>query len=277
MDLIGQNNLKNKLNNLYNTNKFPQVFAIIGKSGQGKTKMVNFIINLLSINKVYEINSIDDIRNAIMAIPNLTENAILHITSFENLNFRAKETLLKLCEDIPNHLYIAIEVTDTYAFEDRYYNRSYIFNLEPYSRDEIIDIVKLFKNNINDDELNKLLFMSSSPKDMENIINFGIENTFDFIDKILKNITKAQPYNSMKIYNNLSAKLGDNKMPMNLFFSLLKNVSFRQFLKTNNDELFKLFLSSNSCYELFISNPNINKRALFDNFILSLSSRGEIS
>lgn len=277
MDLIGQNNLKNKLNNLYNTNKFPQVFAIIGKSGQGKTKMVNFIINLLSINKVYEINSIDDIRNAIMTIPNLTENAILHITSFENLNFRAKETLLKLCEDIPNHLYIAIEVTDTYAFEDRYYNRSYTFNLEPYSRDEIIDIVKLFKNNINDDELNKLLFMSSSPKDMENIINFGIENTFDFIDKILKNITKAQPYNSMKIYNNLSAKLGDNKMPMSLFFSLLKNVSFRQFLKTNNDELFKLFLSSNSCYELFISNPNINKRALFDNFILSLNSRGEIS
>ena len=91
-----------------------------------------------------------------------------------------------------------------------------------------------------------------------------------FIDTVYKNVSKAEPYNSMKILNKLKIKKDSTGIDFNLFFDALYNISFRNFYQFYKDSDFKLF---NSCYEvlnLLDSNPNINKKMLFDNFILSL-------
>ena len=267
--MIGQNKIKNQITNL-SINNFPRVVSIIGRRGFGKTTVIKYILSYLNILDTINVNSIDDIREVIKTAPNLSHNVAIHIDNFEKLNFRAKETLLKLCEDTPNFIYIFIEVTNSNLFSNQFMNRSLVLTLEPYSKNEIDEIIHSF-GDLSDTEIESLKSFLGSPKDFKLAIDYGnINDLKTFIDTVYKNVSNAEPYNSMKILNKLKIKKDSTGIDFNLFFDALYNISFRNFYQFYKDSDFKLF---NSCYEvlnLLDSNPNINKKMLFDNFILSL-------
>ncbi len=270
MYLIGQINLKAKLDSLIELNNFPKVFTVVGKSGFGKSSVVSYIADKLNISDIIELSSIDTIRDAMLYVPNITHPVLLHVTSFEGLNFRAKETLLKLCEDVPNNVYIALEVTNLSLCEDRFINRSQVFELGIYSKQELENIIRTFNPDILQDDISKLLSMVGSPKEFKQAIDYGVDGLHRFMTKVSNNILKAQAYNAMKIADNISLKSDDNKIPILLFLNILKNMSFRTYLTSNDLDALKVYNSAYKFYEELIACPKVNKRALFDNFIFSL-------
>lgn len=269
--MIGQNLIKQQVLNL-DKNSLPKVISIIGRCGFGKSTVADFIISYLGISEVIKINSIDDIRNIIKYAPNLSHNTALHIESFEKLNFRAKEILLKICEDIPNFIYIIIEVTNSELFFDRFMNRSFILTLEPYTKSEINEIIHSF-GDITDDSVELLKSFLGSPKDFKLCYEYG--NIFEvksFIDTVYNNVLAAEPYNSMKIINKLKTKKDSDGIDFNLFFNGLYNIAFKNYFVSHNDNDLKLFMACQKVIDTLVLNPNINKKMLFDNFILSLGS-----
>lgn len=267
--MIGQNKIKIQIANL-STNNFPRVVSVIGRSGFGKTTVIKYLLSYLNISDTITVNSIDDIREVIKTAPNLSHNVAIHVDNFEKLNFRAKETLLKLCEDTPNFIYIFIEVTNSNLFSNQFMNRSLVLTLEPYSKNEIDGIIHSF-GDLNDAEIETLKSFLGSPKDFKLAVDYGhIDDLKIFIDTVYKNVSKAEPYNSMKILNKLKIKKDSTGIDFNLFFNALYNISFRNFYQSYSDNDFRLF---NSCYKVLNvlnSNPNVNKKMLFDSFILSL-------
>lgn len=270
MNLIGQRDLKLKIDDLCENNKFPKVFTVLGKSGFGKTSIVNYIAKSLQILDIIEIKSIDDIRNVVLLAPSLSHNILVHVTSFEQLNFRAKESLLKLCEDVPNFVYIALEVTNLSLCEDRFINRSHVFELDAYSKQELHDIILSFKSDISSDDVDKIMSMVGSPKEFKLCLDYGVDSLFNFMNKVIKNISSAQVYNIMKIADNISTKSDDGKIPILMFLNIIKNMSFKAFLKTKDLDMLNLFKSAYEFYEECLKFPKANKKALFDNFILNL-------
>lgn len=270
MNLIGQTNLKTKLDSLFMSHNFPRVITVVGKSGFGKSSVISYIANRLNISDIVELTSIDDIRNSIMSAPNLTHDVLLRVTSFEGLNFRAKETLLKLCEDVPKHIYIALEVTNMSLCEDRFINRSQVFELGAYTKQELEDIIISIKDDISRDDIDMILSLVGSPKEFAQVIDYGVSNLHSFMTKVYNNILKAQAYNAMKIADSLSLKSDDGKIPMLLFLNILKNMSFRAFIRTKDLDALKIYKSAYKFYEELIAYPKVNKRALFDNFIFDL-------
>lgn len=267
---IGQNALKGEIETLFNTNSFPRVVTIVGRYGYGKSKFVEYCISKLNSNSVVEISTIDDVRNLISTAPTFTSNTVAWVHSFEKLNFRAKETLLKLCEDIPNYLYIFIEITNMSLYEDRYINRSRVFNLSPYSKDELVSIIRDIKADVTQSEIDSLLSLFGTPADFKFALDYGAEKLKLYIDKVIDNIGQAQSYNALKICDSLSTKADDGKLDFITFFRAVSNLAYRKYLKTKEARYNALYLCANSaCDEVaIIGKPN--KKFIFDRFIFSL-------
>ena len=270
MEVIGQLNLVNSINSLIDANVFPKVSTILGRYGYGKTHIAKYIAEKLKISNVVEVSSIDEIRDIIMTAPNLSHNIMILVSSFESMNFRAKETLLKLCEDVPKYVYIIIEISNISLYEDRFLNRSHLFELEPYCKTDLERIISLLKPDVSEEEISKLLSSFGAPKDFEQILEYGTDNAISYIGKVIDNISAAQPFNSMKILDMLSTKADDKKLNFNLFFRAISNLSFRAYMKSKMTQHLNLFNCSQNILTEISECPRVNKRALFDKFILDL-------
>lgn len=271
MNVIGQEALISEIDDLCVNNNFPKVSTIIGRAGCGKTHIANYISQKLEA-QIIEINSIDDIRDIIESAPNFMHNIVALITSFEALNFRAKEALLKLCEDTPNRLYIIIEVTNSSMYDDRFKNRSQIFTLSPYSKTQMHDICALFKPDITDSEFKTAISVYGTPKDIKEALNYGLDSIFSFANKVMLNIQNANEYNAMKIAESLSLKQNDGKLSFNLFFKALQNLAFAQYKKTRNNNDYRFFCATSDAYNSLINTNRINKRCVFDKWILDIKT-----
>lgn len=270
MKIIGQLNLVNSINSLISSGSFPRVSTILGRYGYGKTHIAKYIADKLSITDIVEVSSIDEVRDIILNAPNLSHDTMVLVSNFESMNFRAKETLLKLCEDVPKFIYIVIEITNISLYEDRFLNRSQLFELEPYTKEDLQNILIEIKSDISNEEIDKMLSTFGAPKDFEQVLECGIDNVIGYISKVIDNVSLAQPFNSMKILDMLSTKADDKKMNFNLFFRALSNLAFRKYYKSRDKKYLNLFNCSNIVLDEISECPRINKRALFDKFILDL-------
>lgn len=268
--LIGQDALRRETESLILDNKFPRVVTVVGRYGYGKSTFINYCASKLNVSNIITISTIDDVRDLIVNAPTFNSNTIAWITSFEKLNFRAKETLLKLCEDIPKYLYIFIEVTNISLYEDRYINRSRVFTLQPYTKSELLDIIKFIKSDVTQSEIDDVMSMFGSPADFKFALDYGASNLKQYMNKVMSNIFMAQSFNLLKICDSLNTKADDGKLDFITFFRAISNLSYRTYLKTNDLQYKKLFICANDvCSELTnVSKPN--KRFIFDRFVFSL-------
>lgn len=269
VNVIGQTELIQNINELYSNNQFPRVSTILGRTGIGKSYITKYIVDILQA-KYIKISTIDHIRQAIADAPNCVTDTVIHVECFEGLNFRAKEALLKLCEDVPAHYYIIIEITNISIYEEQFLNRSRLFTMQSYTKNELIEILRTMDSEISDEDITKLFNLVGAPKDFSLCLSYGLDYMSSYMDKILNNICKAQPYNAMKIADALSTKAGDNKIDMKLFFRIIYNKSHRQFLLTTDTAMQKLFMASAIALDTLINCPTVNKRAVFDQFVFAL-------
>lgn len=262
--MIGQKSIIEFINNIPD-GKFPRFSIVCGPSGCGKTTLIKYI-NDTKIHAEYnECKTMDDVRQVCLDAPNYQSNRLYVLSGFSGLNFRTKEAILKLCEDIPQNLYIIIETNSVSDIKQTLLSRANLINMSAYSRTDLYNFC-LTLENATETELNYLLDSFKTPGDILRAHNVGISSLYSFCVKVLNNIFTAHTFNCMKIADSLKLKSDGAGYDLDLFFTVLSNAALN-------------YLQPDSAYLIIKANSNVlnklsvsaaNKLALFDSWLFEI-------
>ena len=264
--MIGQTTIKKTLQTLI---KIPQFIIVTGASGSGKSLLIESICKTkLKCNPTY-VESMDDIKQIFINAVTAVEPQAYSLHEFDTLNFRAKEAILKLCEDIPNNIYIFIETNNLITVKQTLISRAFIFELEPYSKDQLIKYC-LTLENATEADTERLTNIFETPGLIKRANSLNVQEFLNFCNIVSLNLKKVPLSNAMKISNSLKLKAASTGYDLDLFF-----IAVRYYAYINKDTLGIDFAytiistCSKILYNLYIS-ASLNKQMLFDNWLLRI-------
>jgi replication-associated recombination protein RarA len=264
--VIGQQKLKNTLLKL---NTLPQFMIVSGPSGAGKSLFISELCLQRFNKEPIEISSIDDVRSICEAAVNIQEPTAYVLSTFDNVNFRTKEAILKLCEETPKHVYIFIETKSLSSIKQTLLSRAFLFSLEPYSLEELKRYC-LTLENATETEISSLITVFNTPGNILRAKTCNIQQFITFCDKVVSFVCKATLSNTLKISNSLKLKADNDGYDLDLFFEC---VSKRALLAKDNlgiDSVYNIVKACSSASQQLYQIPTINKQMLFDSWLLNV-------
>lgn len=166
--MIGQEHLK-QIFILHHFN------LLIGPQGQGKKTFINdYIIPKYNYNVVYLSPSIEDIRILTNSIYDIATPTLYIIADADNMNMRAKNSILKIAEEPPDNIYIIMTLSDVSLTLPTIISRATIYYMDGYTQEELKsykDIDTSLCDNINDVKLIENYDMQLFNKFINNVIN----------------------------------------------------------------------------------------------------------
>lgn len=264
--MIGQKNILHKIDTI-DEKSIPQFIVVSGLRGSGKTSIINYLNDTkIHSHEIVNITSIDDIREICMSAVTFTSNRLFVLSDFDSMNFRAKESILKLCEDIPKNLFIIIETSSLENIKQTLISRAYTITLQNYTYDELYDFCSSLEN-INNQEIEYLLVSFKTPGDIIRARSCGILELYAFCYKVINNIFIANTFNAMKIADKLKLKSDSSGFDLDLFFTVIMNCA-----KYSNtvEQYRKLIFATSDALKKLNFVKSINKVALFDNWLFNV-------
>lgn len=140
MYLVGQEKNKDLIDNGKIDNS---TFIIIrGPEHYGKTYLVKYIANHYGMHYKLLDNKVDTIRGLVESSDKNNNNCVYHFKDFEKSSPAAKAALLKVAEETPAGTKIIV-TTSAYNFLDTLVSRAYNMNIQPYSKENILDYINI--------------------------------------------------------------------------------------------------------------------------------------
>ena len=263
--MIGQKITLDTINH-YNKYNFPRFSIVSGLRGSGKTTLVNYINDNIIGADLIIVSSIADVRKIFIDAPTFVSPKLFLLGDFDSMNFRAKESILKLCEDIPNNVYIIIETNSLENIKQTLISRANIIKLQNYSNEELKEFCYTL-DNFNSEELEYLLAAFKTPGDIIRAHNCNILNLYSFCYKVLNNVFTANLFNAMKISNNLKLKSDGPGYDLDLFFTVLMHCA-KFYLSIEQAKL--LIETTSKILRVLTTTKSINKLMLFDCWLCEL-------
>lgn len=262
--MIGQTKVLTEISKIVD-GQFPRFSIICGLRGSGKTTLIKYI-NDTKIHAEYnEISSIDDIRQICLDAPMYTEPRLYVLSDFDSMNFRAKESILKLCEDIPANLYIMIETISVENIKQTLLSRANVIKLGGYTDAELTAFCHTLEG-IDENEISYLINAFKTPGDIIRAHSNGIRSLVEFCQKVLSNIYNANTFNAMKIADSLKLKADGAGYELDLFFTVLMNCAA---LTLPANQAHQLILSTSHALQR-LNMKSINKLMLFDAWLFEV-------
>lgn len=259
--MVGQDKIINKLK-MFNFNTFPRSNLLIGDNGCGKHTFIQEICNQFNI----ESHNISDIiTNDLLSDIYISPHEALYIIDINELSkkFRyinKENAILKFVEEPPDNCIITVLVESPKQIIDTIKNRCIVWSFDKYD----INTLKLFKQ-FSNESLYQLLNTPGK------IISCKDESYYNDLlslcNNIICNITKATVSNSLSLEKYV---FGDDVLyDVDLFFKCMYINLFDMYIKYNDDRLLKCYFLTQEYIE---KNQvlNINKKYLFDSYILKL-------
>ena len=264
--MIGQINARKLLKQL---DVLPQFVIVAGPKGSGKTLFITETCKYKLNCEPIEISSIDDVRKICETAVDIQQPKAYILGSFDNINFRTKEAILKLCEETPKHIYIFIETQSLSNVKQTLLSRAFIFNLEPYSIEELKRYC-LTLENVTEAECESLISTFNTPGNIQRALNLGVSGFISFCDKVVSFISEAPFANTLKISNSLKLKADGAGYDLDLF---LNAVSRRALLAKDNigvDLAYNLIKACSNISTILAQTPTVNKQMLFDSWLMKI-------
>ena len=140
MYLVGQEKNKDLIDNGKIDNS---TFILIrGPEHYGKTYLVKYIANHYGMHYKLLDNKVDTIRGSVESSDRNNNNCVYHFKDFEKSSPAAKAALLKVAEETPTGTKIIV-TTSAYNFLDTLVSRAYNMNIQPYSKENILDYINI--------------------------------------------------------------------------------------------------------------------------------------
>lgn len=258
--MIGQINLLNKLRT-YTIDTFPRTVILAGEKGMGKHTLANLIrdeiigLPLLDITSNLSAEYIDEIyRNP---------NPMIYMIDMSEMTEKSQNILLKFAEEPLNNAFVILLVENKSLILNTILNRAVVFELEPYTKDEL----RSFITNEADAEL--ILEILRTPGKILNTNINNIREMFDVCDKIVNKIDVANYPNTLTIAKKINFKDDYNKFDLDIFFDILCFSLFSQYLSTNDPNMLKMYSLTRDQRKKLVD-KRLNKELLFENLLTKL-------
>lgn len=257
---------------------FPSFCILEGPQGQGKKTMANWIAETLGYRMVTIGTKIDDVRQMIADVQNLSCPIIYFIPDADTMSVGARNSLLKVTEEPPKNLYIIMSLIHSDNTLNTIKSRGRVFALDNYSYGELEEYMKS-KYQIDPYFYDQLLEVASNPGEIDELMEVGFSEFIAYVDKVYANILEVSTGNSFKIADKLSFKKDDEGYSVELFLKVFQKISCDEIrpvelnaTQLDEDEILRTVNIMRATNEALreLSIRGVNKRAVFDMWVLNV-------
>lgn len=220
--MIGQKRLQDIFKLLIHNSEFPRFCVLTGQIGSGKKTMCDWIVDefrkrnsSVTAYKLPDVR-IDTIREMISTSYRATEPMIYIIADADTMSVQAKNSLLKITEEPPNNAYFIMTLESAEMTLETIRSRASIFQLDPYTSDEIRAYSKRLGVS-KADELGMVCDICDVPGDVEHMKQYGVKEFYDYVNKVVDNIDVADGANVFKASDKLAVKQDSEGYDVKLF------------------------------------------------------------
>ena len=276
--MIGQINLLKQIDKLIEENKFPRFSIVTGQKGQGKTELILQISQKLRISFINFGTGIDEIRQMIELAYKQVNPVIFVINNADNMSLNAQNSLLKLVEEPPNNCFIVLELNDINNTLETIRSRCQEFKMENYTKEELIQFINKDYFKLSVENKNILLDICQNKYQISLMIEYGVQEFYQFVEKVVDNIYKVQSANAFKLEEKLDIKGDGNGYDLDLFFNTFHQICMNRLLQivdvdNNKEDLCTKYANSieiTAKYKNKLNIRGINRQAILDSWILSV-------
>lgn len=272
--MIGQTALLRTIDGIVDNGMFPRFTIIQGADGSGKNLFVEHIRDKTGYDLIPVNLTVDDIRSCIRSAYEVTVPVIFYLRNADELSPAAKNALLKITEEPPNGAYFIMTVLNENSMPDTLRSRATMFQMEPYTFGELrlyVDIKHMKMPLATFD-------ICENPGEIELLDLAGSQELFDFVYKVIHNIAEVSVANAFKIAESIAFKEDEtDKFDLGLFWKAVI-LEECQILADDAVDLTteglkakaKIVMSTKECIDMITKTKGINKRNVFDIWILDI-------
>lgn len=269
--MVGQEQLRKIIGSQIERNEYPRFSIIAGQEGSGKRTLTMSISYALGCQRVFIEPKVDAVREMIKLVYTV-QTPTMYVILDGNISNSAREALLKVCEETPKNAYICMLVSDINTVTDTLKSRAGVYHMQPYTPRELLEYASENKHR------DIVTDLCEVPGDVEKLKFIGIQEFYDFVQKVVDNIAEVSPANALKMAENIDVK--DNnaeKYDMTLFLRAFKSICGKRLSKLVVEKGSQvdrehysagIRIASTTLAQMKIT--GINKSALLDIFILNI-------
>ena len=230
-ELIGQKKIAEKLDNI-TLDSLPKTLMLIGPDGSGKHLIAKMIADKFSLEYIEISEKVD--RTELIEY-NQAAQPRLFVIDLNFFNEKQQNQLLKFIEEPPTYSYVVVLAESTVGLLETVINRCIKWQLEPYTKQEIIDITHTI---LRDDLIFDLV---KTPGQLKHISETIIAACSKLCNSIIKNIGRATYADTISLSTRINYKEDYDKPEFDLFLNMLELFAYRDFVATNSEQSFKIY------------------------------------
>lgn len=269
--IVGQDKIKSMLLTWYEHCNFPHFIIVSGERGSGKKHIAKVVGKMLDCDiSIAEDVKADTVKNIVESSYFVKSPILYIIPDADNMSNSSRNSLLKLTEEPPSNAYIIMTITSLENTLPTLLSRSQMLQMGSYSRDELAKFT--------DSEV--VLDISSSPgmvKQLEAMGKDKVEELLNYCNKVICSLYRVSTSNALKSSSSLKFKATDSGYDLDIYFSALRYCLGN--LVSNNSldvKVASAYYRSLASFQYKFERSGVNKKALYDMFILNLRSRLEV-
>ena len=269
--IIGQKELLEQLNTMQVN--FPRFSIIQGGRGAGKTMLAKKISAMLNGVPVMVEGKVDSIREVIELSYKQSDTTVYIIPNAGKMSLSAKNALLKVTEEPPKKAHFIMCLEDVSETLPTLTSRGTVFKINAYSLEELLEYADkvLNCNTFSPQEIEVIAHVCKTPLDVKQLVEYGVLDFNDYVEKVLDNINIVNGANAFKIGSKISFKKDDGLWDMEMFLTaVLSSYAMRMFMDNNYKTEYLNSLAVTSKYLKECRIKGVNKQATFDMWILDI-------
>ena len=273
-NIIGQQNLRNKILKLIEDNKLPRCMILVGSKGSGKKLIADWIVFVKGVYRVLAPDcKIDTVRDIIEQAYKISDPTIYIIPSVDKMSVAAKNSLLKITEDIPNNAYFILTAENIDNVLPTLRSRASVYYMDYYTPDDILNYCVSIKATNRRDELDIIRKLCEVPGDVDELLAVNILEFYSYVTLVFENIATVSGSNAFKIGDRIAFKEDSDGYNLRLFLLAFRSVCANAF-RSETTDLIKYVdgVKITSKYINELSIPGVSKRMLFDSWLLEIRS-----
>lgn len=268
-DIIGQEELLNRIDNLIDSDNFPRFAIIVGPRNSGKKLIANYISDRLNATFVPSELKADDVRNVINQSYEQSSLMCYMWADSDSMSVTSKNAILKVTEEPPQQAYFIITLSDVNNMIPTIISRGTQLLINPYTSKQLIEYAK--SRNYDIDKYSQFIGnVCSNPGEIDLLFTYDMDDFISFTNKVLDNIGKASPANALKLSNNFKLKKEETeKYDITIFIHSISVLCLERLIKTNDS---RYGLACNLCSECLseFRISSISKLAVIDKWLLNM-------
>lgn len=225
--MIGQHKIKGWVDR--NIDSFPHFLVLVGSKGSGKKTLAREIAHKLDCVYAECDSKVDTVRDVIDTAYTTDIKVLYCFADADTMKVQAKNAMLKITEEPPENAYFCLTVESKSSLLDTIQSRAYVFNMEPYSGNELKEYFSA--KPATSITVDNVFHICNTPYEVDMLCEYGKE-FIEYVELVIDNIAYVEPANAFKSAKKLALK-NDEGYDLKLFWQCFLSVCINRWDTTD--------------------------------------------